>query len=368
MDHQLKGKKLIALGLLLLQTIAPIAVSADTMDSLNKEEVRLQQQSQVISQEVQNALTQVNETYQAVETLKSEITENETLLVTTQKEIRETEETIEVRKENVAERLRHLQVNSVNENKLLKLLESSNLQEFVNGIYAITILQNAEKEAVESLENETDKLKKLEETVKETKNELFNDQAALEKEANTLDSRVKDLQGQLANNQAELSAIANSKAVELARVEAEAKRQKEEEAARKKAEEKAKEENNKQNSPTIDEPIQVPETPRPPVTENNPSTGKRVLYMESTAYSYKEPGSSFYTAMGIDLRENPQVVAVDPSVIPLGTIVEVEGYGVALAADTGGAIKGNILDVHLLSEAACKQWGRRFNVKVTILS
>ena len=89
--------------------------------------------------------------------------------------------------------------------------------------------------------------------------------------------------------------------------------------------------------------------------------------MESTAYSYKEPGSSFFTAMGVDLRVNPRVVAVDPSVIPLGTIVEVEGYGIALAADTGGAIKGNILDVHLDSVEACYAWGRKFNVKVTIL-
>ena len=385
----LKGKKGIAYGLLLFQLIAPMAVSADTIDSLTKEENQLQQQSQAISQEVQSALTQVNETYQAVETLKSDIAENEARLVETKEEISQTQEAIERRKEVVAERLRQLQVNRVNENKLFVLLESSSLQEFINGVYAITLFQNAEKEAVESLESETAKLETLEATMEETQANLTQNQAALEEEAATFETRVQALQDQLATNQAALTTIANSKAVELARIEAEAKRQAEEAAAQKQAEadaKKAAEEaqqeqtqtNVNQNTSTnqsVSKPsTTTPSTPQPapsveetPVVEDKPTSTGKVLYMESTAYSYTEPGSSYYTALGIDLRQNSQVVAVDPNVIPLGTLVEVEGYGIALAADTGGAIKGNILDVHLGSVEACRQWGRRFNVKVTIL-
>ena len=385
----LKGKKGIAYGLLLFQLIAPMAVSADTIDSLTKEENQLQQQSQAISQEVQSALTQVNETYQAVETLKSDIAENEARLVETKEEISQTQEAIERRKEVVAERLRQLQVNRVNENKLFVLLESSSLQEFINGVYAITLFQNAEKEAVESLESETAKLETLEATMEETQANLTQNQAALEEEAATFETRVQALQEQLATNQAALTTIANSKAVELARIEAEAKRQAEEAAAQKQAEadaKKAAEEAQKEQTQTnvnqntstnqsVSKPITTtPSTPQPapsveetPVVEDKPTSTGKVLYMESTAYSYTEPGSSYYTALGIDLRQNSQVVAVDPNVIPLGTLVEVEGYGIALAADTGGAIKGNILDVHLGSVEACRQWGRRFNVKVTIL-
>ena len=385
----LKGKKGIAYGLLLFQLIAPMAVSADTIDSLTKEENQLQQQSQAISQEVQSALTQVNETYQAVETLKSDIAENEARLVETKEEISQTQEAIERRKEVVAERLRQLQVNRVNENKLFVLLESSSLQELINGVYAITLFQNAEKEAVESLESETAKLETLEATMEETQANLTQNQAALEEEAATFETRVQALQEQLATNQAALTTIANSKAVELARIEAEAKRQAEEAAAQKQAEadaKKAAEEaqqeqtqtNVNQNTSTnqsVNKPsTTTPSTPQPapsveetPVVEDKATSTGKVLYMESTAYSYTEPGSSYYTALGIDLRQNSQVVAVDPNVIPLGTLVEVEGYGIALAADTGGAIKGNILDVHFGSVEACRQWGRRFNVKVTIL-
>ncbi|MCH2922074.1 3D domain-containing protein, partial [Listeria monocytogenes] len=69
----------------------------------------------------------------------------------------------------------------------------------------------------------------------------------------------------------------------------------------------------------------------------------------ATAYSKEEPGMGHMTASGIDLNDNPRVIAVDPSVIPLGSRVYVEGYGEAIAADTGGAIKGNKIDVHLNS-------------------
>lgn len=53
------------------------------------------------------------------------------------------------------------------------------------------------------------------------------------------------------------------------------------------------------------------------------------------------------------------IVAVDPRVIPLGTRLYVEGYGYAVAQDTGGLIKGNRIDVFLDSEAEAIQWGRK---------
>ncbi|MBF0779895.1 3D domain-containing protein [Granulicatella sp. 19428wC4_WM01] len=88
--------------------------------------------------------------------------------------------------------------------------------------------------------------------------------------------------------------------------------------------------------------------------------------VEATAYSYTEPGLTPYTATGIDLRINPKVIAVDPSVIKLGSLVHVHGYGVYLAADTGGAIKGKRIDVHVGTVAEANHFGRR-KVKITIL-
>ena len=61
-----------------------------------------------------------------------------------------------------------------------------------------------------------------------------------------------------------------------------------------------------------------------------------------------------------------KMVAVDPRVIPLGSRIYVEGYGEAIAGDTGGAIKGNRIDVLMPSKSQSSDWGRK-TVQVTIL-
>lgn len=53
----------------------------------------------------------------------------------------------------------------------------------------------------------------------------------------------------------------------------------------------------------------------------------------------------------------PETVAVDPSVIPLGSRILVEGAGQRIAEDTGGLIRGNRLDIWAPSYAACADWG-----------
>ena len=58
--------------------------------------------------------------------------------------------------------------------------------------------------------------------------------------------------------------------------------------------------------------------------------------------------------------------AVDPTVIPYGTKLYVEGYGTAIANDCGGAVKGHIIDLYMRSTKECFQWGRR-NKKVYVL-
>lgn len=87
--------------------------------------------------------------------------------------------------------------------------------------------------------------------------------------------------------------------------------------------------------------------------------------MQASAYSTQQKNLSRYTADGTDLIKNPRVVAVDPKVIPLGTKVKIEGYGTYISADTGGAIKGNRIDIHFQTVKECFDFGRR-DVKVTI--
>ncbi|MCR1287513.1 peptidoglycan-binding protein [Shouchella clausii] len=107
-----------------------------------------------------------------------------------------------------------------------------------------------------------------------------------------------------------------------------------------------------------------------PKTEEDSKTteGTATYQMEATAYSADCNGCSGVTATGIDLKANPnqKVIAVDPSVIPLGSRVYVEGYGEAIAGDTGGAISGNKIDVFVPSQSDAINFGRK-TVKVTVL-
>lgn len=92
-------------------------------------------------------------------------------------------------------------------------------------------------------------------------------------------------------------------------------------------------------------------------------TGKKykaVYTMEATAYT-----GSGTTASG--LAAGTGRIAVDPSVIPLGTKVYVQGYGEAVAADTGGAIVGNRIDLWFSTEAMCQTFGRR-TLKLYVLN
>ena len=80
---------------------------------------------------------------------------------------------------------------------------------------------------------------------------------------------------------------------------------------------------------------------------------KQAYLMTATAYS--QPNGK--TATGDPVKWG--VVAVDPRIIPLGSTVYVDGYGPAQALDTGGAIRGNRIDLYMDSEAAAYSWGVR---------
>ncbi|MFY0519280.1 ubiquitin-like domain-containing protein [Lysinibacillus sp. UGB7] len=99
-----------------------------------------------------------------------------------------------------------------------------------------------------------------------------------------------------------------------------------------------------------------------------PASG-REFYVTATAYTAYCKGCSGTSATGIDLRSNPElkVIAVDPSVIKLGSKVWVEGYGIAVAEDTGGAIKGNKIDIFVESEIQAINWGVKV-VRIKVLN
>lgn len=95
---------------------------------------------------------------------------------------------------------------------------------------------------------------------------------------------------------------------------------------------------------------------------------KKKLSMESTAYTGDKNTATGVIPVRSSEANGLSVIAVDPRVIPLGSLVYVNGYGKAIAADTGGLIKGNIIDVFLDSESECEVWGRKYGVEVGIIA
>jgi 3D (Asp-Asp-Asp) domain-containing protein len=96
---------------------------------------------------------------------------------------------------------------------------------------------------------------------------------------------------------------------------------------------------------------------QPATTTPPPASGGRTLVVSATCYDL--PGK---TATGMPV--GPGVVAVDPSVIPLGSKMYVPGYGNGVAADVGGGIQGATIDLWM-PQAQCLVWGRR-TVTITV--
>lgn len=106
------------------------------------------------------------------------------------------------------------------------------------------------------------------------------------------------------------------------------------------------------------QPVRTSAPLREPSAPATAAPTSRTLVVDAVAYHL--PGR---TASGLPVGIG--VIAVDPAVIPLGTRVFVPGYGPAVAADVGSAIKGAIIDLWMPSTAAARAWGRR-TVTITV--
>jgi 3D (Asp-Asp-Asp) domain-containing protein/predicted nucleic acid-binding Zn-ribbon protein len=340
-----------------LSTAFPFISSAESLDSIKQKEEQTQAVSKTLGATLDSALTEANKKYQEIEVLREDISKAQDNLKKYQSEITTTQETIDNRKEAVASQMKNLQVSSTADRTIEVLLTSGSVSEFINRSVALNTLRQAQNEKISSLASEKEKLVLLKEKQAATTVELEENIQSLDAEASQLEERVSNVRSQMEANKAELAKLANSR-------EAEEKRQADEQAAAAAKTVATPTNNDSQASgENSSAPSTSAPTPAPPVTEG----GGRVLNMQSTAYSIEEPGMGNITALGIDLRQNPNVIAVDPGVIPLGTLVEVSGYGFAIAGDTGGAIRGNIIDCHFSTVAQCIQWGRR-TVSVKLLS
>jgi 3D (Asp-Asp-Asp) domain-containing protein/predicted nucleic acid-binding Zn-ribbon protein len=289
-------------------------------------------------------------------TIEGKITETTTLIEEKKEDIIEVSNKVVERKEILKNRVVSMQHNSES-NVLLEILTSSaSIVDIIQQFSYASQLFEADEDIFRVQEQDLAKIEKDKEAIDKQEALLKQEEQALQKKQEELNTNYKKLQTSLQEAEKKYSDAAS--AVTNAENEqaqlAEQKRKLEEQAKAIKA---------------LEEKKQTVIPAEPATNPDQPVKGKE-MYVEATAYTPAESQGAHsitkYGGYNILAIPTPRLIAVDPRVIPPLSKVYVEGYGYAIAADTGGAIKGYKIDVLLPTNAEAYKWGRK-KVKLTIL-
>ncbi|EDT72969.1 3D domain protein [Clostridium perfringens D str. JGS1721] len=392
------------LSALIAMAISISATHVVFADTVNDKKSTIQENKVKYSQldnEVISLNSQVSKLNNEIEDLNAKLEDNKAKMKDTEENLKETESKVSTLKTEIDEkqsvlgkRMRAMYKSKDSMNPVVFLLKSEDLSDLITRIDALARVTALDKNLIQSLDEQKDSLNSDIKKLERDKAELKELKASTEESLKTLDSKKIEEQKKIdeLNKQKEavlevikeneMSLISHSVSVinssssinelesavstlnqlipqlnidsvkEAANNSVQAAKNKieslkAEEA--KKAEEAAK--NNAANSSN---------TTSSNNSSSRPSSDgkyKKTLSMEATAYS-----GGTLTAMGLKPVRDPggiSTIAVDPSVIPLGSKVYIPGYGYAIASDTGGVIKGNIIDLYMNSHDECISWGRR---------
>ncbi|CAJ1225086.1 hypothetical protein LLWA12L8_FAMOGCFE_02037 [Lactococcus lactis] len=303
--------------------------------------------------ELDSKLAQANKIYSQAQEAQEKVKQSKSKITEYEGKIAETENDIVQLKASVAKQMRAVQSNGGATFSYIDVVASSkNLSEMITRLTNLNVVLTAEADQAKSLIEKEASLKTMKVKLEETQESLVKNQNDYQGQVDSLQSSISSLKDKISSNKQLLSEMQEKAAAE--------QKARDEALAKSVAEVKAKAETVKNTSSN---PPTVPDPPKQttPTTPTTPSGG-RTLNVEATAYALNG-----ITATGIDLSKNPICIAVDPSVIPLNSLVEVPGYGIAIAGDTGGAIIGNIIDVHFPTNDQAIAWGRK-NIQITVLS
>lgn len=349
----------------MIATIFPSTVWAIPNEKVSSEESNAKDKAEEISTEINLLVSTINSKYQKIAELEEEINGSEKEIKTTRASIEETEKNILKRMDTVGQQLQSMQLNSVSETPFLNLISADSFNEFFNRMYAISVLGSAQREKIDTLSEDQETLTNLEQVLLKTKQELEDKKTAAKSEEDGLDEQLSGLQKKLAANNSLLQEFA------LERVEKENSKR---EAALKAAQAKSSEKSNgkttketskdtgKDTSKTNDDESSEKPLPTPtPLPEEKPSKpAGNTMSGQATAYVATGNLTATGTVPGVH-----RTIAVDPSVIPLGSSVKITvpgapAYsGVYIAEDTGGVVHGNIIDIFVGSEGEAKKFGRQ---------
>ena len=336
-----KGATLLGLSVGMLTMGLQVAKADESM--INKDIENFQQQ-------LNSELSQTNAIYEKATDSQNKLKTTQEKIASLNQEIERTEGKYNSLKETVAKQMRAMQAHGGASASVLNVvLNANDFHEAIQAWTNLSVILRAEDAQAKDLVDTQKNLETMQSSLMQTKDELKTAQADYQEQAENLEESIHTLKNKMADNQNILEEMkAKAEMSKDTTVDENTDQPKIEQLASKKNE-----------APQVSEPKDT--------TITAPSSdGGTSLTVSATAYS-SDNGLGFITATGINLHQNPMCIAVDPSVIPLGKMVEVPGYGIAIAGDTGGAIKGNIIDVHLPTTAQAQAWGRK-TIQINVLA
>ncbi|MFC6464220.1 3D domain-containing protein [Marinilactibacillus sp. GCM10026970] len=381
MKKWITGFAVLAIGF--TQLLTTQVVSADSLNDIRQQQEQKKSDISTIQRDIAKALEETSTLSGEIEKLNEEISEKEVTIQNKEVEIGEQEKLVEARLEQAGARLQSLQKSEATNNVVKAILEAESLTDLFNRALVVMQLTDAGNQQIEEAQLEVDTLAEMQAQLVTEKESLNEDLALVSEQKSSYDKKISALETLVKDNQSQLTQLEDKEADELAKIE-EARQAAREEAI-KAAEELAAKEAEAEEEAIVSTSSSKPETTKeetveaaevkPEVKEEaktekpaeSTSSNGRTVQVSATGYSTQQANLSTHTATGIDLRVNPRVIAVDPSVIPLGSTVEIPGKGIYIAGDTGGAIKGNKIDIHFSTVSEAFAWGRK-NITVKILN
>lgn len=329
----------IMLTLILITSTSSVLAAPDTKESGNLKETReqkkqIQQRVEKMDSEIDSVINEIDKNKQLMNKINNDVKD-------TEKKLNQVKNNVKAKEDLFGKRVRAMYI-SGGDSYLDILLASENLSDFMSRIDTVSKIMRFDKNVVTKLKEEKEAIVKEKENLDQEKNKLVSLKKSNEVTLLRLNKSVEE----------EKKALSNVKEKENQIVASEAAKAKEAQENSKRAKEVASNNSNSSEGQTLSR------------GESNSGSYSKVMMMEATAYA-----GHGITASGNPTNRNPNgysTIAVDPRVIPMYSKVYVEGYGYAIALDTGGAIQGNRIDLFMNSEAECNSWGIR-TVKVYVI-
>ena len=353
-----KAVLLVLISILFNFRAAAVAGLCDSVADIQAKQESVKKQLDQNSNELSGKMDEINQVYQKLSDLEGKKKETEQRITQTQTKLQQAQQEKKNRVRDAKERLCELQKRQGTNTSLSILEKSTSLTQWLRSMIALQRLQSVYNDSLAAVKQSIVDISQAKEQLQGYQSDLASQERQVNDQKAVLDSQMSDLKKKIADGQSEMKQLADREQQAKAMEEAQ-KKAAEEEAQKQQQASNQKQQVQQTSTKTVDNSESA--------TSADNVSGSKTLTMSATAYSTEANGMGTYSATGINLKQHPSCVAVDPSVIPLGSIIWVSGYGVSVAGDTGTAIKGNVIDLHFATVAQSMAWGRR-TVTVKILN